>query len=115
MTVFVTSALANTYLANKSNRCGPNQTTHQVVISAGKATPTFTQAKLCEHLTITNNDGQLYLMAFGEHQDHLAYDGVIEKLLAQNESLSVQLVQAGTFVFHDHLQDKVQGVFTVSQ
>jgi len=87
---------------------------HEVTIRQGKPSTFEVDGHLCDTLTITNEDDRLRLMAFGIHSHHQAYDGVVEKLLAQGKSLTVTFDQLGRFTYHDHLEDSVQGYFTVS-
>jgi uncharacterized membrane protein YukC len=54
-------------------------------------------------------------VAFGLHEHHVPYDGTTEKILIQGQSLTVTLVQAGNFRFHDHWHDQIQGTFTVTK
>lgn len=86
---------------------------HEVVIENGVVNPTHTEAKLCDTLTITNNDTAGRLMAFGVHEDHVQYDGVTEQMLHQGDSFTVTLNRSGTYIFHDHIHDEVTGDFTV--
>lgn len=95
--------------------CSQAGPVHSVVIRGGKVTPEHTQAVLCQRLTITNLDTQARLMAFGIHSDHVPYDGVSERLLHQGQSLTVTLTQPGVFIFHDHLDDAVEGSFSVAK
>jgi len=84
-----------------------------VSIRNSEVLPRHTRAARCSRLTINNFDNQVRLVAFGEHDNHQPYDGVTEKVLAQGQSLTITLNQTGTFRFHDHLEDSVQGDFTV--
>ena len=86
---------------------------HQVIIKNNKVIPVNTVAPRCDILTITNLDDKERLMAFGLHEHHVPYAGITEKILIQSQSLTVTLVQAGHFRFHDHWHDEVQGTFTV--
>lgn len=119
--VTATLYLSNHYLDNsqtsksKVDSCPNKGTEHLVVVQNNAANPTHTDAKLCDTLTITNKDDKVRLMAFGEHENHQPYDGVTEKELSQDQSLTVTLNQAGTFQFHDHIGDIVQGSFTVNK
>ena len=88
---------------------------HQVVIKNNKVIPVNTVAPRCDSLTITNLDDKERLVAFGLHEHHVPYDGITEKILIQSQSLTVTLVQAGHFRFHDHWHDEVQGTFTVTK
>ena len=88
---------------------------HKVLIENDKVVPQHTNAKRCDTLTITNLDNKDRIIAFGPHEHHVAYDGVTERYLTKNGTFSVTLVQPGNFRFHDHVDDVVQGTFTVSQ
>lgn len=96
-------------------KAGTDSRTYQVVIKADKVSPGTTQARMCDRLTITNEDPVTRLIAFGPHEHHVPYDGVTERLLTQNQSLTITLNQTGAFLFHDHLHDEVQGGFVVSK
>ena len=86
---------------------------HIVKIRDDEITPLHTGGKLCDTLTIINEDARLRLMAFGKHDHHEPYDGVTEKVLSQGQDLTVTMNQTGTYLFHDHLNDAVAGTFTV--
>jgi len=94
--------------------CAHYGAAHTATVHGNSIMPAHTAAKLCDTLTITNADDQIRLMAFGPHDDHQPYDGVTERTLAQDQSLTVVLNQAGTFTFHDHLDDAAVGTFTVT-
>jgi len=101
---------------NEIARCSSvMQPVHQVVIKDGKVSPGSTSALECDTLVITNEDSRIRLMAFGPHEHHISYDGVSERALGQGQSLTVKLVRAGTFTFHDHSDETVRGSFTVSK
>jgi len=117
-----TFMLANKYLMSASdadaNRCkGRQGASHQIVYRNGIATPHHIQAKLCDTLTITNLDSQERLIAFGPHSNHISYDGVSERLLTQGQSVTVTLIEPGTYLFHDHTDYSLSttGNFTVTQ
>ncbi len=103
--------------ANKSKiaTCQQKGNTHVVLIQDNKVNPQHTDGKLCDTLTITNEDNKVRLMAFGLHEDHQPYNGVAEKELSQGQSLNVMLNEAGSFQFHDHIGDKAHGNFTVTK
>lgn len=111
------------YIANReSHKAAPipscpagHHSAHQVIIQNNKVIPVNTVAQLCDSLTITNLDDKERLVAFGLHEHHVPYDGITEKTLIQGQSLTVTLVQAGHFRFHDHWHDEVQGTFTVTK
>lgn len=118
-TIFGSMYLANHLdqkAAGDSHTCAKGTGIHYtIVIQDDTVTPSNTQAALCDKLTITNRDGKERLMAFGRHQGHAPYDGVEEKMLAKDQSLTITLEQTGSFRFHDHIQDEVQGTFSVSK
>lgn len=95
-------------------KCTGKHAVHQVVIEDDKVRPQRTAAKRCDTLTITNLDDQDRIVAFGQHERHVAYDGVTERYLNYKGKFSVTLIQPGDFRFHDHEQDEVQGTFTVT-
>lgn len=103
---------------NDSNavvRCKRTGTTHMVVIRDDKLTPHDIPAKTCDVLMIMNQDEKHRLMAFGQHDNHVTYDGITEKQLEQGQSMMVKLTQEGTFIVHDHLDEAVEGTFTVTK
>jgi hypothetical protein len=120
ITVTVYSAV---YIANReSHKAAPipscpagHHSVHKVIIQNNKVIPVNTVAPLCDTLTITNLDDKERLMAFGLHEHHVPYDGTTAKILIQGQSLTVTLVQAGNFRFHDHWHDEIQGTFTVTK
>jgi hypothetical protein len=111
--------LANTYLDQKKSlstaaTCRGGHQNHLVNIQNDFATPTYTYASRCDTLTITNSDNKLREIGFGEHDQHQAYDGITEKTLEQDQSLTITLRQAGYYKFHDHFQEEVHGKFMVT-
>lgn len=95
--------------------CDAIGTEYVVAIQGGKLGMNRIQAKACDRLTITNEDDQLRLMAFGVHDSHRTYNGVTEQTLEKGDSMSVVLTEIGSFTFHDHLNDTFAGVFTVQK
>lgn len=94
-------------------KCPDQQTLHVVIIQNNTVTPAHTEASLCDSLIIINNDNRLRELAFGQHDHHEWYNGVSETFIGQNHSLTITLNQTGTYTFHDHLEDKLLGSFTV--
>ncbi len=86
---------------------------HTVEIKNSEVIPQYVDAKVCDKLTIINRDDKLRLIAFGVHDEHIYYDGITEKALKKDQSLSATLNQTGIYLFHDHIEDKVQGQFNV--
>lgn len=89
--------------------------THEVVIRNSTVSPADLTAKRCDKLVIINRDTITRVMAFGDHDRHVAYDGIEEQKLAKGQSLTVTLDRVGSFHFHDHLHDEVEGYFTVTR
>jgi hypothetical protein len=87
---------------------------HKVTIQNDIVSPVHTDARECDTLTITNLDSRQRLLAFGQHDNHISYDGISEKLVDQNQNLTVTLIRTGTYSFHDHENDAVNGEFVVS-
>jgi hypothetical protein len=88
---------------------------HTIVITNSKVSDDKIQGKLCDTLTITNDDAVIREVAFGPHEHHVPYDGVAERLLSKGQSLTITLNQAGSFHWHDHIHDEVEGYFTVKK
>ena len=116
------SYFAENYLKNESKKpatiisdCKQKGKNHTVTLQDNKMLPKHTDAHLCDTLTILNKDPRGRLMAFGVHSRHIHYDGISEKQLGQGQSFSVTLGQTGTYKIHDHLEDEVQGNFTVTK
>lgn len=116
---------SNSYLSAKKNaahadaqimrKCsGGNGQGYIATIKDERVAPLRTEAKICDQLTIVNKDNHTRLIAFGQHDHHIAYDGTEEKLLAQNQSFTITLNQTGEYIFHDHDDDTVRGTFVVS-
>jgi hypothetical protein len=95
---------------------GNGKPTHYTItIRDGKASKTSLNAKKCDTLTITNDDSETREIAFGPHDHHIAYDGVRDRIVHQSESLTVTLIKTGTYHWHDHLHDELEGNFTVAE
>ena len=103
--------------SNATNSCNaPTKSRHYTaVITEGKVTGDHIVGKLCDSLTITNRDNVSREIAFGPHEDHVPYDGVAERVLNKGQSLTVTFNQTGSFHWHDHLHDEIEGFFAVSK
>ncbi|HEX5797962.1 MAG TPA: cupredoxin domain-containing protein [Candidatus Saccharimonadales bacterium] len=99
--------------AVKAEDCESIGLEHSVEVKNDEFAPKSVDAKICDELTIINRDEKLRLIAFGLHNEHIYYNGVTEKILKKDEELTITLNQAGTYIFHDHLQEEVQGEFSV--
>lgn len=109
----LSAAYFNSQYANAHFGCRPGTPSHVVSIQGDSVLPAHTAAAKCDTMTITNLDDTRRLMAFGHHDDHVPYDGIKERYLTKDQSITVTLDQTGEFLFHDHLHDEVQGTFTV--
>src|SRR6185312_3185981 len=116
LVIAVSSLLATHYLsaqdtANKAKfvTCKQTGAAHAVILQNDKAKPQHTFGKLCDTMTISNEDSQPRLIAFGPHEEHQPYDGVTERILGQGQSLTVTFNEVGTYQFHDHIADIIQG------
>jgi cytochrome o ubiquinol oxidase operon protein cyoD len=94
---------------------GGTGTNYEVVLKNNTATPRHTSAKLCDTLTIINEDHALREIDFGEHDHHETYAGQGGQLLDQGRNMFITFTVTGTYTFHDHIQDKITGDFTVTQ
>lgn len=113
LTTWTTSGLLASH-KNATDFCAGYLKTYTMTIKDDAVTPAHIQASRCDRLTIVNRDDKRRQIAFGVHDRHVAYDGVLQRLLRKNESFTVNLAQPGDYHFHDHFQDEVEGTFTVS-
>ncbi len=115
LSISLSNLLSGSAEESETSTCDSGRyTTHRVVIKNNVVKPLKTIAQLCDKLIITNQDPNIRLIAFGEHDNHMTYDGVVEKPLRQDQSLSVTLNKSGDFKFHDHIHDELQGTFQVN-
>jgi plastocyanin len=96
-------------------RAGETSAVHKATIRDGKVSNDHIYGKVCDTITITNKDAMSREIAFGNHDHHVPYDGVTERVLGENESFTITLDKAGSYHWHDHLHDEVEGFFTVTQ
>lgn len=112
--VIMGSVFIALHTAKQPGDCsGSTGRTYVMVIQNDVVQPQRITAARCDTLTIRNDDDVSRLIAFGNHDHHVAYDGVTEKVLIRGASLSVRLNATGEYHFHDHEHDEVQGYFTV--
>ena len=111
--LFLSTKLLSSNSSNDISSCTKLGQDHVVEINNSQIVPEHTTGKLCDRLTIINKDNVIRLLAFGTHAHHQPYDGVGEKILDINQSLTVTLNQSGTYLFHDHIHEQVKGSFTV--
>lgn len=108
------SLVANSYLSSQKTDCTTKGIEHVVRIKDNHVVPEHTDGKRCDTLKIINEDNTQRLIAFGRHDRHVAYDGVAERYVSQNQSVEVTLISVGDYLFHDHDDDEVFGTFSVS-
>lgn len=109
--------ISGNYLNSKGDKAGVEcqqiGQEHFVEAKDNKMWPGTIETKLCDKLTITNKDDKVRRIAFGIHDRHIAYNGVVEKVLKKDQSFTVVLNEPGEFLFHDHLQEETSAEFTV--
>jgi plastocyanin len=96
-----------------STTCATTGKTIAVKIKDDVMSPRVLTVHRCDKMTITNLDPTTREIGFGEHDHHSSYDGISEKVIRQNESFTITFNKTGTFHFHDHFHDEVEGQFTV--
>lgn len=99
----------------KTGACKGIHTNHKVTIIKGKASPVHTTARLCDTLTFLSEDDRSREITFGSHPQHGNYGGESELTLRKGRGKTITLNQDGTYQFHDHLDPKATGSFTVTQ
>jgi plastocyanin len=96
-----------------SSTCSQQGAVHTATIKDNKVQPSHISGQRCDVMEIVNLDAVTREIGFGNHDHHVPYDGVSERLLTQNQSLTVTLNQTGEYHFHDHFHDEVTATFTV--
>jgi len=97
-----------------SASCKTTGRNYVVTIQHDAMKPAALSAQRCDTLTVRNLDAVTREIGFGNHDHHVPYDGVSERVLHEGESLTVTLVKTGQFHYHDHFHDEVAGSFTVN-
>lgn len=101
--------------SNADGNCnGVHSESHMVMIMDSKVDNDHISGKLCDTMTITNMDNVSREIAFGPHEDHVPYDGVAERVLNKGQSLTITFNKTGSYHWHDHIHDEVEGFFTVT-
>ena len=98
----------------KTGACDETYVVHKVTIQNSVVRPAHTNARLCDMIVFTNEDNVSRYIAFGPHEHHAVYGGVVGVQLNGTQPQTLILNQLGTQTFHDHLHDEVTGDFTVS-
>jgi hypothetical protein len=118
--VGLTTVLGGSFLRRETEdtlpgKCQNIGRTYNVIIQGGAAQPTHIDAHVCDQLTIQNLDTKTRLIGFGNHSQHVAYNGVAERMLKTGQSMNLVLNQVGSYHFHDHYQSELEVTFTVQQ
>jgi hypothetical protein len=100
---------------SSSDTCGSGKTgeRHVITIQNDTVSPAHFTGKLCDTVTVTNQDPVEREIGFGQHDHHTPYDGVSEKVLSQDQGFTFTLSEKGNFGFHDHFHEEVAATFTV--
>ncbi len=110
-------SLTNSQSSSSSTRlnsgCKGKYKSYIVDINNDKVIPRTITAIKCDTLTFTNQDNKVRLIAFGPHENHVSYDGITERAIGLNQSFTITLINPGTYIFHDHLNENVKGSFIV--
>jgi len=97
-----------------SSACtGERRRSYSVVIRDSVQSATVIHANRCDKISFTNQDKVAREIGFGNHDDHVPYDGIAERVLNKGDSFVITLNQTGTFHWHDHLHDELNGTFSV--
>lgn len=96
----------------KTGACYGQHENHIIKIKNSQMTPTFIYAELCDTLTVIN-DNAIRIITFGAHENHSPYAGNLDLPIKPNKSKTITLSESGTYIIHDHLNDKTSGMFTV--
>jgi cytochrome o ubiquinol oxidase subunit IV len=98
----------------KTGACQGVHANHKVTIAGGKVSPVHTEARFCDTLTFINQDDTVRELTFGTHPQHGTYAGQAELSVRKGRGKTITLNEAGKYQFHDHLDPRVAGSFTVA-
>ena len=94
---------------------GHSGATYTTEISAAGFSPNYVDAKRCDQLVVYNSGSSTHLLALGEHQNHVKYPGYKETVLKPGEHVELVLGADGSYLLHDHLDERLQGRLNVTQ
>jgi cytochrome o ubiquinol oxidase operon protein cyoD len=100
---------------NSTGACQRIGANHKVIITGGKPSEALTVAKLCDTLTFVNEDQITRDISFGKHPQQDTYGGETELSVTNRRPESITLNEPGTYMFHDHNDPTMTGIFSVSQ
>lgn len=98
----------------ETGACRGQHNNHQVTFEGGIVSPAVTTASKCDTFTFINEDKEVRMVTFGEHPAHGVYAGETDILVENGRNETITLSEAGKFKFHDHLDPKASGEFTVA-
>jgi plastocyanin len=107
-----TSEAVTTLAAQKCDSVGP--TIPVEILASGFAPATIT-AKRCDTVQFKNSTAKDIIVAFGPHEQHIAYPGLSDSLLRPGSSTSVLVSVPGNYPVHDHIGDVLTGTLIVSK
>lgn len=93
--------------------CQGNNANHLVTINGNQVLPQHIEAKRCDTLTFSVEDGADRMIMFGPHDDPVSYGGMYDVIVRSDRSEIITLNEIGTFSFHDHSNVTTAGSFTV--
>lgn len=94
--------------------CAHNGKSHTIAIQGDSFMPDKLVGNRCDIVTFINNDQHaVYLPSFGDHPHDLHYAGFPDKVLGYNQKESFVAHTEGTFTFHDHLKDQIDGLLII--
>lgn len=97
----------------KTGACVNIGTNHQIIIQDGRVSSLRTAAFLCDSLTFINKDAEVHTIMFGSSAHMEDYGGESMLALRPGHPKTITLNQLGSHQFHDHLNSKTVGYFTV--
>ena len=95
--------------------CKTNEENHRVTISNGVITPSYTEAKRCDTLTILNDDNISYDMVFGSYPIRRSYGGEDNVSVRKGKAETITLNQIGMHGFYDDKNPDVSGSINVTE
>lgn len=98
----------------KTGACQGQYANHKVTLKDGAISPSRIDARLCDRLTFVNEDDDPHYMMFGSFDHPKAYGGEDMLTVRKGRSKTIVLNEPGTHQFHDHMDSKTVGEFTVS-
>lgn len=95
-------------------KCDKTKNTHTILILHNTFIPNSLTVKRCDVITFDNEvKNAFYSPALGEHSHHIHYAGFTEKVIGFGEKNSFIAHSTGTFLFHDHQKNQIEGSLTI--